>query len=128
MKMNVNIKEYCIDYFNRMKYYVLLSSVIFVAFLLLSYFYPSFFNSLMNQALQNMRDGVTNGEILLETKSGDTVCGIAENIGRDGEMKKIMSLSGLKDMQVDMFTTVFIGNSKTKKLGNVMVTPRGYGE
>ena len=67
-------------------------------------------------------------EILLETKSGDTVCGIAENIGRDGEMKKIMSLSELKDMQVDMFTTVFIGNSKTKKLGNVMVTPRGYGE
>jgi uncharacterized membrane protein SpoIIM required for sporulation len=69
MKMNVNIKEYCIDYFNRMKYYVLLSSVIFVAFLLLSYFYPSFFNTLMNQALQNMRDGVTNGEILLETTS-----------------------------------------------------------
>ena len=67
--MNVNIKKICVDYFNRMKYYCLLSLVIFTAFLLLSYFYPSFFSSIMSQALQNMRDGVTNGQILLETSS-----------------------------------------------------------
>ena len=28
--------------------------------------------------------------------------------------------------QVDMFTTVFIGNSQTKEINNKMVTPRGY--
>jgi len=27
---------------------------------------------------------------------------------------------------VDMFTTVFIGNSSTKQIGDKMVTPRGY--
>lgn len=67
--MNMNIKKISVDYFNRMKYYCLLSMVVFVAFLLLSYFYPSFFSSIMSQALQNMRDGVTNGQILLETTS-----------------------------------------------------------
>lgn len=69
MKVNVNIRKLGVDYFNRMKYYVLLSLAIFIAFLLLSYFYPSFFSAMMSQALQNMRDGVTNGEILLETSS-----------------------------------------------------------
>lgn len=67
IKMNVDIGKIGVDYFNRMKYYCLLSFMIFVAFLLLSYFYPSFFSSIMSQALQNMRDGVTNGQILLET-------------------------------------------------------------
>ena len=67
MNMNVDIKGESIGYFNRMKYYVLLSCVIFIGFLLLSYFYPSFFSSVMVDALQNMRDGVTNGEILLES-------------------------------------------------------------
>ena len=63
-------------------------------------------------------------------KSPDNVCGIVKNIGRDGEMKKVMTLAELKDYEADMFTTVFIGNSRTEKsvLGgqNWMVTPRGY--
>lgn len=69
-------------------------------------------------------------EIFLRYKSPDNVCGIVKNIGRDGEMKKVMTLAELKDYEADMFTTVFIGNSRTEKsvLGgqNWMVTPRGY--
>ena len=69
-------------------------------------------------------------EIFLRYKSPETVCGIVKNIGRDGEMKKVMTLAELKDYEADMFTTVFIGNSRTEKsvLGgqNWMVTPRGY--
>ena len=69
-------------------------------------------------------------EIFLRYKSSDTVCGIVKNIGRDGETKKVMTLTELKDYEADMFTTVFIGNSRTKKsaLGGQdwMVTPRGY--
>ena len=69
-------------------------------------------------------------EIFLRYKSADTVCGIVKNIGRDGETKKVMTLAELKDYEADMFTTVFIGNSRTEKsvLGgqNWMVTPRGY--
>ena len=61
-------------------------------------------------------------QILLQKKSGDTICGITRNIGRDGEEKRILTLDEL----LDMFTTVFIGNSQTRKVGDAMVTPRGY--
>ncbi len=37
-----------------------------------------------------------------------------------------MTLDELKDTQVDMFTTVFIGNSQTRNIKGKMVTPRGY--
>ena len=36
--------------------------------------------------------------------------GIARNIGREGEETQIMTLSELRDTEVDMFTTIFIGN------------------
>ena len=65
-------------------------------------------------------------EILLRYRSPETVCGVAQNIGRDGERTEIMSLSALSKMPVDMFTTVFIGNSGTRMIGGKMVTPRGY--
>ena len=59
-------------------------------------------------------------------KSPDTVCGYVQNIGREGERGTITTLGALRDTQVDMFTTVFIGSSQTKLLGGKMVTPRGY--
>lgn len=65
-------------------------------------------------------------ETVLESNSPDTICGIVKNIGRDGQEMEIMKLSELVDKEVDMFTTVFIGNSETKRIGNTMVTPRGY--
>lgn len=65
-------------------------------------------------------------EILLEYQPKETVCGYVRNIGRTGESYRILSLAELRDTQTDMFTTVFIGNSKTKQMGNQMVTPRGY--
>ena len=39
---------------------------------------------------------------------------------------RVLTLAALRDTQVDMFTTVFIGNSQTKEVGGRMVTPRGY--
>ena len=39
---------------------------------------------------------------------------------------KTMTLGELKDEEVDMFTTVFIGNSSTKLVDGKMVSPRGY--
>ena len=65
-------------------------------------------------------------EILLETRSGSTLCGLARNVGREGEETRLLTLSELRDTQVDMFTTVFIGASATKRIGAYMVTPRGY--
>lgn len=63
---------------------------------------------------------------MLEYKSGDTVCGIVRNIGREGEETEIMTLKELQNTQTDMFTTVFVGNQETKKMNGRMVTPRGY--
>ncbi|MCI8349074.1 MAG: precorrin-3B C(17)-methyltransferase [Firmicutes bacterium] len=65
-------------------------------------------------------------QFMLEYKASDTVCGIAQNIGREGEAFRVLTLYELKDTRVDMFSTVFVGNSQTKVIGNKMVTPRGY--
>lgn len=65
-------------------------------------------------------------DIILKYASPQTVCGIAENIGREGETYNIMTLKELRDTSVSMFTTIFIGNSKTQIIDGKMVTPRGY--
>lgn len=65
-------------------------------------------------------------EWLMEELSPETVCGLARQIGREGEETQILTLSKLKDMEADMFTTVFIGNATTKEIRGKMVTPRGY--
>ena len=59
-------------------------------------------------------------------KSPETVCGTVQNINREGETARVMTLAELKETQVDMFTTVFIGNSQTRNIDGKMVTPRGY--
>lgn len=64
--------------------------------------------------------------LMMEYKAPDTVCGIVGNIGREGESMKVLTLEELKTTKVDMFTTVFVGNSQTKNIGGKMVTPRGY--
>lgn len=65
-------------------------------------------------------------DIVLKYRDENTICGYAQNIGRDGESTRILTLGELKNTQVDMFTTVFIGNSQTKIINNKMITPRGY--
>ncbi len=65
-------------------------------------------------------------EIVLRHAAPETVCGIAKNIGREGEDIAVLTLAELRDTPVDMFSTVFIGNSQTKNVGGRMVTPRGY--
>ena len=65
-------------------------------------------------------------QILAEHVPQSRICGIADRIGREGEKTRVMTLGELADAETDMFSTVFIGNSSTKRLGNRMVTPRGY--
>ena len=65
--------------------------------------------------------------ILLENgKSPDTVCGVVRNIGRTGQTRQLLSLAALEATPVNMFATVYIGNSQTRALQGRMVTPRGY--
>ncbi len=65
-------------------------------------------------------------DLMLQHKAPETVCGLVQNIGREGETYRILTLQELRDTQVDMFTTVFVGNSMTKEINGKMVTPRGY--
>lgn len=65
-------------------------------------------------------------ELMLNFKTEETVCGVVKNISRDGEEMTIYTLGELKEIAVDMFSTVFIGNSQTKVLRGKMITPRGY--
>ena len=65
-------------------------------------------------------------DIVLESAAPETVCGVAQNIGREGENIRILPLKELRNEQVDMFSTVFIGNSQTRVVNGRMVTPRGY--
>ena len=64
--------------------------------------------------------------LLANGKAPDTLCGSVRNIGREGQEKHILPLSQLRDTEVDMFTTVFVGSAATRALSGRMVTPRGY--
>ena len=82
---------------------------------------------LYNPSSKNRADYLQKAcDIVLKYRSGDTVCGYVRNIGRDGQESRILPLAELRDTSVDMFTTVYIGNSETKIIGGKMVTPRGY--
>ena len=65
-------------------------------------------------------------DIILRHQSAHTPAGIVRNIGRDGQDVKILTLGELRTQHLDMFCTVFIGNSQTKILNGKLVTPRGY--
>ena len=65
--------------------------------------------------------------IALRHKPPDTKCGYARNAFRsDGAESRICTLAELREAEVDMFTTVIIGNSGTKIMNGKLVTVRGY--
>ena len=65
-------------------------------------------------------------DILLGFRSPETPCGLVRNIGREREEARILPLLELREAEVDMFTTVFVGSSTTRVIGGRLVTPRGY--
>ncbi|MCI9353763.1 MAG: precorrin-3B C(17)-methyltransferase [Firmicutes bacterium] len=65
-------------------------------------------------------------DVILQYQKPETICGIVKNIARKEQQSCIMTLKELREIQTDMFTTVFIGNSQTKVMKGKMVTPRGY--
>lgn len=86
---------------------------------------------LYNPSSHSRNDYLTKAcNVLLEALPEDTVCGFVKNIGRDGTVSKTCTLKELsyfeKENEIDMFTTVFIGNSRTKIINGRLVTPRGY--
>lgn len=66
-------------------------------------------------------------DIMLENGADlGRACGYVENIGREGTKATCCTLEELRNTQVNMFTTVFIGNSQSKIINGKLITPRGY--
>ncbi len=65
-------------------------------------------------------------DILLRVMEEDRPCGYVENIGREGTKAITCTLKELREAQVNMFTTVFIGNAGSEIIGGKLVTKRGY--
>jgi len=65
---------------------------------------------------------------LLSILSADTLCGIADSVGREGERTRIVTLAELPETEIGMQSIVLIGNSMTRRIGGRLVTPRGYME
>ncbi len=70
-------------------------------------------------------------EVLLNHRPADTPVILATNLGREGELVRVVPLSELKVDDVDMLTVVIVGSSDTKTVktgdGKTWVyTPRGY--
>lgn len=65
-------------------------------------------------------------EIVLKHRSPETVVGIVQGAMRERERVIVTDLGRMQDSDIDMQTTVVIGNSKTFRWNDLMITPRGY--
>lgn len=65
-------------------------------------------------------------DILLRYLEEERACGYVENIGREGTKAVTCTLKELRDREVNMFTTVFIGNAESEIRKDKLITKRGY--
>ncbi|MBQ6469122.1 MAG: precorrin-3B C(17)-methyltransferase [Lachnospiraceae bacterium] len=65
-------------------------------------------------------------DILLRVLPPERACGYVENIGREGTTATVCTLGELRDREVNMFTTVFIGNSTGEIWNGKLLCKRGY--
>ena len=66
-------------------------------------------------------------DIILKFRDPETPVGVVKAAMRDNEKIVITDLKDMLDHDIDMQTTVIIGNSQTFTWNNWMITPRGYG-
>ena len=66
--------------------------------------------------------------IIKQYRSPTTPVAIVTNAFRRNETVVLTELEGFTAHPISMLSVVIIGNSQTKRLGNHLVTPRGYGE
>jgi len=66
------------------------------------------------------------GEIILKHRAPETPVGIVKGAMREDEKVIISDLKNMLEHDIDMQTTVIIGNSQTIAWDKWMITPRGY--
>jgi precorrin-3B C17-methyltransferase len=82
---------------------------------------------LYNPQSQGRREPLARAyAILLEYRSPGTPVGIVNQVGRAGEKTIVTTLKEMIDYEVDMVTTIIVGNSATRVINQRMITPRGY--
>lgn len=83
--------------------------------------------AIYNPASRKRKDYLKRAcDILLESMEEERCCGYVENIGREGTHAEFCTLKELREREVNMFTTVFIGNSESGMIHGRLVTKRGY--
>jgi precorrin-3B C17-methyltransferase len=65
-------------------------------------------------------------KVLMKHRSPNTPVGIVRNATRRNEEVTITTLKDMPAKNIDMVTTIIVGNSHTFSDGRYMVTPRGY--
>lgn len=82
---------------------------------------------LYNPQSQGRIEPLTNAyEIMLKHIKPDTPVGIVRQAGREGQTYTITTLKDMLNCEIDMVTTIVVGNSATKIVNGKMVTARGY--
>jgi len=76
----------------------------------------------------NKRVGQINAvqDIFLRHRAPETPVGIVTGASRANEAMLISTLDEFTNEDINMFSLVIIGNSKTRQVGDWMITPRGY--
>lgn len=88
-----------------------------------------FIVALYNPKSKGRPDNIVEAQkILLQYKDKQTPVGIVRNAKRENESYVITTLAQMCDEEIDMFSMVIIGNSKTYITEDAlkMITPRGY--
>lgn len=68
----------------------------------------------------------TAREIILWHRHPDTPVGIVRKARRGQEERTITTLRNMLEHNIDMLTTVIVGNSETRVENGYLITPRGY--
>jgi precorrin-3B C17-methyltransferase len=69
-----------------------------------------------------------NAPILLKYRDGNTPTGVVTSAMRQNQDVHIVALEKLHEADVNMQTTVFVGNSTSRRYIDFMITPRGYAQ
>ena len=64
--------------------------------------------------------------ILSRHRAADTPVGLVREAYRPGQTVAVVPLSALATQAVDMLTIAIVGNSQTRRVGDRLLTPRGY--
>lgn len=86
-------------------------------------FIISFYNPRSRERADHLSEAL---DVIRRERDANTPVGLVRDAYRDGENRRIVTLESVPVEEVDMLTTVIVGNSQTRCFDDWMYTPRGY--